>query len=94
MISQMERAVEESRYTLAVLTPDYLQSNFTSLENILAEHLGLERSERRLIAVLREPCEPRLSLRAHLWLNMIEDGEVPAALDRLAAELREPVEDL
>ena len=40
------RAVESSTYTLAVLTPTYLESTFTELENVLAEHLGLEERER------------------------------------------------
>jgi TIR domain len=93
IISEMERAVEQSRYTLAVLTPAYLASNFTTLENVLADHLGLERSERRLLAVMREPCNPRLGLRARLWLDLTDDRTLPDALDRLAAELHRPPGD-
>jgi hypothetical protein len=29
----MQRAVEHSRFTLAVFSPDYLDSGFTELEN-------------------------------------------------------------
>jgi hypothetical protein len=76
LIKEIERAVENSRFTLAVLTPAYLESNFTELENIIAEHLGLELSERRLIAVMREPCKPRLGMRARLWRDMTDDREV------------------
>jgi hypothetical protein len=90
LISEMERAVENSRFTLAVLTRAYLESNFTELENILAEHLGLELSERRLIAVMREPCKPRLGIRARLWLDMTSDREVPAGMERLISELGSP----
>ena len=88
LVLEMARAVEESRYTLGVLSPAYLDSNFTELENVLSEHLGLERSERRLLLVLREPCEPRLGIRARLWLDMTDDGETEANLERLASELR------
>ena len=42
LVLEMERAVQASRYTLAVLSPRYLQSGFTELENVLAEHLGLD----------------------------------------------------
>ncbi len=42
LVVEMARAVEQSRYTLAVLSPAYLTSNFAELENVLAEHLGLE----------------------------------------------------
>jgi hypothetical protein len=88
LIKEMERAVERSRYTLAVLTPAYLESNFTELESVLAQHVGLEQSQHRLLCILREPCRPRLSLRAQLWLDMTEDEEFEANIERLAFELR------
>jgi len=92
LVLEMARAVEQSRYTLAVLTPAYLASTFTELESVLSEHLGLETSARRLLAVMREPCRPRLGIRARLWLDMTDDGQVDAALQRLVAELRRPAE--
>jgi TIR domain len=89
LVLEMARGVEESRYTLAVLSPAYLASNFTELENVLAEHLGLEMSQRRLLAVRRVPCKPRLGMRARLWLDMTTDEEVDRNLPRLVAALRE-----
>jgi len=90
LVKEMERAVQQSRYTLAVLSPVYLESNFTDLENVLAEHLGLEKSQRRLLAILREPCTPRLGMRARLWLDMTDDGEFEMNVARLVYELRQP----
>jgi hypothetical protein len=88
LVLEMERAVQASRYTLAVITPRYLASNFTELENVLAEHLGLERTERRLVAVMRELTRPRLSMRARLNLDMTDDAEFEATAARLCAQLR------
>ncbi len=88
VVLEMARAVVESRYTLAVLSPAYLTSNFTELENVLAEHLGLEKSERRLMAVMRQACAPRLGMRARLWLDMTDDEEFEVNVERLVAELR------
>jgi hypothetical protein len=88
LIGEMERAIEQSCYTLAILSSAYLQSNFTELENILAQHLGLENSQRRLLAVMREACTPRLGMRAHLWLDMTNDKEVEANMPLLAHELQ------
>jgi hypothetical protein len=90
LILEMARAVESSRYTLAILSPTYLESNFTELENVLAEHIGLEESQRRLLAVMREHCRPRLGLRARLWLDMTDDTELDANIARLIYELRQP----
>ncbi|MBE9032565.1 toll/interleukin-1 receptor domain-containing protein, partial [filamentous cyanobacterium LEGE 11480] len=88
LIKEMERAVVTSRYTLAVLSPAYLESNFTEFENLIAEHLGLEQSQRRLLMVMREDCEPRLGLRSRLWLDMTDDEEVEMNMARLTQELR------
>jgi hypothetical protein len=90
LVLEMARGVEQSRYTLAVLTESYLTSNFTELEGVLAEHLGLEKRERRLLAVMRELCKPRLGMRARLWLDMTEDDEFDLNLQRLVYELRQP----
>jgi TIR domain len=90
LVLEMARGVEQSRYTLAVLSPAYLASNFTELEGVLAEQLGLELSQRRLVAVRRAPCAPRLGMRARLWLDMTSDEETEANMPRLIAALREP----
>ena len=82
LVLEMARAVEQSRYTLAVLSPAYLESNFTELENVLAEHLGLEKSQRRLLAILRQPCTPRLGFKARLWLDMTDDEEFDLKVQR------------
>jgi len=88
LVLEMERAVQASRYTLAVVSPQYLASNFTELENVLAEHLGLERTERRLVVVMRELTWPRLSMRARLSLDMTDGAEFEVAAARLCAQLR------
>ena len=64
VIKEMERAVVRSRYTMAVLKPAYMASNFADFENVIAQHLGLEQSHRRFLGLLREPCTPRLGVRA------------------------------
>ena len=65
-MKDVECAVEQSRYTLAILSPVYLISNFANLGNVPAEYLGLEKSQRRLLAVLREDCAPCPDIRPSL----------------------------
>ena len=90
LVTEMARGVEQSRYTLAVLSPGYLDSNFTELESVMAEHMGLELSEHRLVAIKRWPCTPRLGFRAKLFLDLTEDAEVEPGLARLVGQLGQP----
>ena len=90
LVLEMARAAETSRFTVAVLSPAYLTSAFTELESVLAEHLGQEQAEQRLLVVRREPCEAPPRLRPRLVFDMTDDAEVAAALPRLVAALRGP----
>jgi hypothetical protein len=88
IVLEMGRAVEGSRYTLAVLTPDYLESGFTELESVLAEHLGLEQRRQKLLIVMRSLARPRLGFRARLWLDMTRDSEIENQIGRLVETIR------
>ena len=57
-----------------------------SLPNIWA----LENSQRRLLAVMREYCKPRLGMRARMWLDMTEDDEFDDNVERFVYELKQP----
>ncbi len=89
IVTEMERAVIQSRYTVGVLSPSYLKSNFTDLESVLAEHIGLEQSQQRFIGLMRENCKPRLGIRARYYLDMTDEDEFDGAVDRLVAQLRQ-----
>ena len=95
LVTEMARAVEESRYTLAVITSSYIQSNFTELENVMAKQLGLENSQVRLIGIIRDPDldinQVRLDIRATLMLDMTDDDLFETMVARLAEELKRPI---
>jgi hypothetical protein len=88
LVLEMGRAVESSTYTVAVLTPAYLESTFTELESVLAEHLGLEERERRLIVIMREFTRPRLGMRARTWIDMMQDPRFEQDAITLCRQLR------
>jgi Caspase domain/TIR domain len=89
IIHEMERAVVQSRYTVAVLSPSSIQDNFAEFEGILAQQLGLEQSQRRFIGLMRENCKPRLGVRARYYLDMTDDDEFDAGVARLVAQARQ-----
>lgn len=89
LVEEMQRAVLESRYTLAILSPAYLSSNFTEIENIMAQHLGLEAGQHRLLSIIRQDCSPKLRMRISLVLDMTEDEEFEMNVARLIYQLRQ-----
>ena len=90
LITEMERAVKQSRYTLIVATPAYFESSFTEFENLLSQHLGLEQAQHRLLLIMRETTELTLRLSYKLWLAMTTDEEFEENLPRLVEALKEP----
>jgi TIR domain len=70
ILTSMAEAVLCSRYTIAVMSPRYFASDFTELERIMAQHLGLEQGQRRLIGLMLEPCQTPLELKPYLWLDV------------------------
>jgi len=67
-ITEMERAVLQSRKTALVLTPEYLQSGWAEFENILVQTLDPAAHQRRLIPVLLMSCE--LPLRIEILTHV------------------------
>lgn len=94
LVTEMARAVEVSRFTLAVITGMYLQSNFTELENVMAKQLGLEKSQVRLIGIIRDPeldmNQVRLDIRGSLMLDMTDDDEFDVLVERLVGAIKNP----
>jgi hypothetical protein len=90
LIEAMTRGVEVSRYTVAVLTHAYLESTFSEIESLMAEHLGLENAQARLIGIMREPVTPRLSMRLRIWLDLTDDADLEDGVARLAREVGAP----
>jgi hypothetical protein len=88
-VEEIDRAVTQSRYTVAVFTPSYLAAAFDNYEVLLATHNAIESQAPRFMPLLRRPCQLALHARMTEVLNVSRDAEVPAALQRLAVGLRQ-----
>ena len=66
----MENAVLASRHTLLVLTPAYVESQWTLYEQILTQTQDPIGQRQRTLPVLREPCElpPRIAMLTYVDL--------------------------
>jgi hypothetical protein len=91
LIESMARAVESSRFTLAVLSPRFLTSGFTTLERTMAQYLVLEERQRRFIGLVFEECSLPLEMRSFLWLDATRRPTAGSdEFDRLFRTLRSP----
>jgi hypothetical protein len=88
-IREIERAIENSRYTISVFTPRYLQGPFQDFQSVLAQHQGIESRAPRFIPLLREECQPSLAVRATEWLDVSDSELDVGVLERLARRLLE-----
>lgn len=93
-IIELERAVVESRKTLVVLTPDYLNSQWTEFENILIQTTDPAESARNLIPILLKPCDLPLRLRAINYLDFTKSDTVEFQLKRLITSVKHTNPDL
>jgi hypothetical protein len=87
ILTEMERAVVQSRKTLLVLTPDYLASEWAKFENILASTLDPAARQRRVIPLLLKQCELPLRIRSLIYLDFTQPSEAELQLQRLVAAI-------
>lgn len=69
-IEEMERAVIQSRNVILVLTEDYLKSNWSKFENIMAQSLDPSAIQRKIIPILRKSCKIPLRLKILHYRDM------------------------
>lgn len=89
-LTELERAVAQSRYTISVLTPAYLASAFEEFQTVLAQQRAIETREPRFLPVLRADCRPSAAIRTTAALDLSDDTTFDTDVQRLALQLREP----
>jgi hypothetical protein len=87
VITEIERAIMVSRKVLLVLTPSYVKSEWTELENILTASQDPAARKRRLLPIMVEKCELPLRLRALTYMDFMNQQITKEQMDRLIASL-------
>ena len=86
----MERAVQQSRKTLLVLTPAYLAGAWTTFEALLLQTLDPANQQRRLIPLRKEPCDPPLRINYLIHINLVDPHDRDQEWQRLFVALQRP----
>jgi hypothetical protein len=89
-IKEMERGVVEWRKTLLVLTPDYVDSGWGEIENIMVQTLDPANRELRLIPLLKTDCKKPLRIGALTHIDFTDGADLDLAWLQLLAALGKP----
>jgi hypothetical protein len=84
----MERAVDSSRRTLLVLTPAWVESEWTEFEALLTQTTDPAGRRRRLLPLLLRPCQPSPRIAMLTYADFTQEGEWEAQLQRVVAAVR------
>lgn len=87
----MERAVDQSRHTLLVLTPAWIESEWTDFESLLGGTGDPAGRRRKLFPIMLKECEPPRRIAMLTWADFRQPEEYMDQLERLLKQLRESV---
>ncbi len=83
----MENAVEHSRKTLIVLTPDWVKSEWTSFESLLIQTDDPAGRQRRMIPLMFRPCQPPKRIAMLTYVDFTDAKRQNLAWAQLIATL-------
>jgi hypothetical protein len=69
-LDEIERAIRESRRSLLILTPSYLEDTWRQFDSILAGSYGLDVGEWRAIPAIKDKCDLPARLRALVRVDL------------------------
>jgi hypothetical protein len=84
----IENAVELSRKTLLVLTPDWIASQWTEFEALLIQTKDPAGRGRRILPLMVESCQLPDRLQVFTYLDLTNPGEFDFQMQRLVAAIR------
>jgi hypothetical protein len=93
-LQEMERAIRQSRFTVAVISRRYLESGNTEEEALITRVLDLGDRKRRLIPLVIEPVTMPVWLYGIVGIDWTKRDPLVDPFDKLKATLGEPHEHL
>lgn len=90
-IENMTDAILQSRRTIAVLTPNWVGSEWTRFEGLVTAQEDPTGARGRLLPILRQKCDPPKWLAIRSWLDFVDDSAVSRQLSRLIRTLGRPL---
>jgi TIR domain len=86
-IENMSNAVKTSRRIVVVLTPEWVNSEWTTYEAILTAYVDPSGAQRRIIPIMRRACEPPQWIGFRTRIDLVDDTQLVAQMERLVRAL-------
>jgi hypothetical protein len=84
----VERAVDNSRHTLPVLTPAWVESKWTEFEELLTQTDDPAARRRRLLSLLLKDCQPPRRIRMLTYADFRQEARRETQLGRVIRAVR------
>ena len=91
-LKECERGVVGCRKTLLILTPNYVASGWTEIENVMAQTLDPANESLRLIPLLKADCQKPLRIGALTHIDFTDGADQNLAWRQLLTALGKPPE--
>jgi len=90
-LENIERAITNSRRTLVVLTPEWLDSEWNAFEGLLVRSLDPAARQRKLLPLLLRPCELPVALAALERLDLSAERHWEGEILRLIRDVEDSI---
>ncbi len=90
-LENVERAVESSRRTIAVLTPEWLASDWNALESWIISSTDPAARQRKLLPVLLKPCQLPKRLNALEKVDVTVERHWDRQIERLIRDIEDVI---
>jgi len=91
-VKECKRGVVESRKTLVVITPDYIESEWCEFEAVMVQTLGPANRDLRLIPLLKTKSDKPLDIDVYNHIDFTDGADLDLAWRQLLTALGRPPE--
>lgn len=88
ILLRIEKAEPSSRFIIPIMSPDWLKSDWTTLERVIAVHDDPAGLKARILPVMRRNCEPPPSMRILRWFNFETDSNFEKESKKLIGRIQ------
>jgi hypothetical protein len=95
VLLKIEAAEPSSRFIVLVMSPNWLESNWTTLERVIPVYDDPAGLKGRIIPIMRRRCEPPPSIRILKWLDFTTESNFEREFKKLIARIKgQPLREL